>query len=181
MNDQPSWFDPSPVAAAALLAVVLSTAAAAARVPLLIDATPWTFHFEPEYARGLSEDGPVAERGNLSLHLVRGLYGGEAERPATAAVYDALPDRSRVFFASGFRFEAQRCGDRFLLLNWTGTMGSHELTLIELDLERDRDRWVIGRILLTRYSTNSHSNLEDVAPCAAAGQDSGIQHPEQTP
>ena len=174
MNRSPSRFDVLPLPAAVLLAVVLSTTVQASTWPLLIDATPWTFHWEPGYAAGLSSDGPAAELGNLSLHLVPGLYGDYEQRAATAAVYDARTDRARVFFARGYRFEARLCGDRFLILNWTGTMGDRELTLIELDLERDRDHWVIERILLTRYSTKRHASLEDVAPCAAAGQDSGI-------
>lgn len=139
--------------------------ARAARWPLSIDSTPKTFHWEPEYACCFSGKGPEATLGNLSLHLVPGLYGGEADRMATVAVYDALPDRSRVFLASGYQFEARLCKNSFFILNWTGTMGDRELTLIELKLERSSDRWRIEKILLTRHGTRRHSSLGDVAPC----------------
>ena len=139
--------------------------ALAARWPLSINATPKTFHWEPGYACCFSKTGPAATLGNLSLHLVPGLYDGELERAATVAVYDALPDRARVFLASGYQFEARLCGTSFFILNWTGTMGDEELTLIELKLERSSDRWRIETIILTRYSTRRHSSLDGLAPC----------------
>lgn len=142
-----------------------------ARWPLSINATPKTFHGEPGYACCFSKTGPEATLGNLSLHLVPGLYGGKAERGATVAVYDALPDRSRVFLVSGYQFEGRICGTSFFILNWMGTMGEEELTLIELKLKRASGRWRIGKILLTRYDTRRHTTLEDVAPCGARGNE----------
>ena len=149
----------------ALLLILLSMETRAARWPLSIDATPNTFHWEPGYACCFSAKGPAATLGNLSLHLVPGLYGGKEERGATVAVYDALPDRSRVFRASGYQFEARLCGNSFFILNWTGTMGEEELTLIKLKLKREAGRWRIGKIFLTRYDTRRHSSLDDLAPC----------------
>lgn len=154
---------------AGVLALLLSMEARAARRPLSIDATPNTFHWQSGYACCFSGKGPAGTLGNLSLHLVPGRYGGEADRGATVAVYDALPDRSRVFQASGYQFEASLCGTSFFILNWTGMMGDEGLTLIELKLERSRDRWRIDKILLTRYDTRRHSSLEDVAPCEVGG------------
>ena len=157
---------------AAFVAMVLVSAAHAARVPLLIDATALTFHWTPGYTRGLSPEGPVAELGNLSLHLVPGLYGGSEERPSTVAVYDALPDAKRVFLATGYKFEAKLCGAKLLILNWSGTMGDQELTLINLNLTHINDRWRIERIILTRHDTRRHTTLEDVVSCASTDEDS---------
>lgn len=151
-----------------LLALVLCPPALAARVPLLIDATAATFHWSADYARGLSPQGPHAEVGNLALHLTPGLYADSEWRPARVAVYDATPDSSRVFLATGYTFEARACGPHFLILNWTGTMGDQKLTLLQLDLVEADGRWRIATVTLTRHATRTHTTLEDVAPWAAA-------------
>lgn len=149
------------------LILVLHRPALAAREPLLIDATARTFHWTADYARGRSPQGPSAEMGNLALHLTPGLYDDAEWRPARVAVYDATPDRARVFLATGYQFEARACGAHFLILNWTGTMGDQELTLIQLDLTDAAGRWQIATVTLTRYATPTHTTLEDVAPWAA--------------
>ena len=154
-------------AAGGLLALVLCPPALAAREPLRIDATAVTFHWNADYARGRSPQGPHAEVGNLALHLTPGLYDDADRRPARVAVYDATPDRARVFLATGYTFEARACGAHFLILNWTGTMGDQELTLIQLDLAEADDRWRIATVTLTRHATRTHTTLEDVVPWAA--------------
>ena len=149
-----------------LLALVLCTSAHAAREPLIIDATPATFHWAEGYASGISPNGPATKLGNLSLHLTHGLYGDEVWRPATVAVYDATPDRSRTFMATGYRFEVKACGSRWLILNWTGAMGSAELTLIHLALAQDHGQWRIAEVTMTRHSTQRNTTIKDVAPWA---------------
>jgi len=42
----------------------------------------------------------------------------------------------------------------FLILNWTGTMGSEELTLIQLDLAQTNGRWHIAKMTMTRHGTD---------------------------
>jgi len=151
-----------------VLALCAAGGVHAAREPLVIDATPITFHWDEDYASGISPDGPVARLGNLSLHLTGGLYGGDERRPASVAVYDATPDASRAFLATGYKFEVKACGPMFLILNWTGTMGSEELTLIQLDLAQTNGRWRIAKATMTRHGTRWNATIEDVAPWADA-------------
>lgn len=96
--------------------------------------------------------------------MTPGLYGAANRRPARVAVYDATPDRARVFLATGYKFEARACGSRFFILNWTGTMGDQELTLIQLDLVEAAGHRRIATVTLTRHSTREPTTLEDVAP-----------------
>lgn len=158
-----------------LLALVLcgGSAAHAARERLVIDATSHVFNWEEDYAIGLSPDGPVARVGNLSLHVVGGHYG-DVRRLARVGVYDTRPDRSRTFLATGYRFEAKSCGPTFLVLNWTGTLGEEELTLVQLVLVEDNGHWRIGEMTLTRHSTKRHSTILDIVPwsaeCTAVGE-----------
>ena len=138
----------------------------AATERLRVDATSHVFNWEKDYASGLSPGGPVAALGNLSLHLTPGLYGSNEWRPARVAVYDATPDASRAFLATGYKFEIKACGPTFLILNWTGTMGDEELTLIQLDLTQDNKRWRIAKVTMTRHSTRQNTTIQDVAPWA---------------
>ncbi len=71
------------------------------------------------------------------------------------------------FRETGYQFEARVCGSRFLILNWTGTMGDQELTLLQLDLVEADGRWRVATVTLTRHATRTHATLEDVAPWAA--------------
>ena len=146
------------------LLVVWTSTAIAAREPLILDATAATFYFSPGYAVGRSPTGPLAVVDNLALHLTPGLYGSANRRPARVAVYDTTPDRARVFLATGYKFEARACGSHFFILNWTGTMGDQELTLIQLDLVEEAGHKRIATVKLTRHSTREHTTLEDVAP-----------------
>lgn len=150
------------------LALVLWRPAQAAREPLRMDATAMTFHWSADYARGLSPHGPLAAVGNLALHLTPGRYNDSEWHPARVAVYDATPDRARVFLATGYQFEARACDTHFLILNWTGTMGDQELTLIQLGLVEADGRWRIATVTLTRHATRTHSTLADIVPGAAA-------------
>ncbi len=144
--------------------LLCASAAHAARERLLIDATSHVFNWERDYVRGLSPEGPAAQLGNLSLYLADGRYGDDEWRPASVAVYDATPDQSRVFLTTGYDFEVKACDATWLILNWTGTMGSEELTLIQLDLAQDEGRWRIVKVTMTRHSTRWHSTIGDVAP-----------------
>ena len=126
----------------ATLIVLCVTGAHAATEPLIIDATAHTFHWVENYESGLSPAGPAFEVGNLSLHLIPGRYADDERQPAKVAVYDAMPDRSRVFMATGYKFEASVCGSKFLVLNWTGTMGDQQLTLMLQKVHAARARWM---------------------------------------
>ena len=156
---------------ALVLALCAANGVHAAREPLMIDATPITFHWSEGYASGLSPDGPVARLGNLSLHLTGGRYGDDEWHPASVAVYDATPDASRAFLATGYKFEVKACGPMFLILNWTGTMGSEELTFIQLDLAQENGHWRIAKVTMTRHGTRWNATIQDVAPWAEACAD----------
>ena len=155
----------------ATLIVLCVTGAHAATEPLIIDATAHTFHWVEDYESGLSPAGPAFEVGNLSLHLTPGRYGDDERQPAKVAVYDSTPDRSRVFMATGYKFEASVCGSKFLVLNWTGTMGDQQLTLIELELSQDEGQWRIAKVTMTRHGTRWNSTIRDVAPWAETCED----------
>lgn len=131
---------------------------------LLVDATSRVFNWEEEYASGISPDGPVAILGNLSLHLTGGLYADDERRLASVAVYDAMPDTSRIFMATGYKFQVKACGPMFLILNWTGAMGNEELTLFQLDLTQEDGRWRIAKMTITRHGTRWNTTIQDVAP-----------------
>ena len=133
---------------------------------LIIDATARMFHWEKDYSVGISPQGPTFKVGNLALHLTRGYYSDQLRRPAQIAIYDSRADASRVFLATGYQFEVSHCDSTFLILNWTGTMGDQELTLIQLELSQTDGYWHIAQITMTQHGTKRNSTIRDVAPWA---------------